>query len=272
MPVRIEAAAATRAAGGRRAAIDVARVLALAVVVLGHLLLAVVDRAPDGNVRGANLLALLPGWTWVAAAAPMPVFFAAAGWANATARLGAAAPRLRALVGVAAVVALWAMAVVAATLAAGDPGIVAAGARISTQPLWFLAAYLPLAASGPPLARIAARRPVAWVGGCLVLLAALDLGRFWFGAPDWIAWLGFYAVWGIPWLAGAWWRDRWEHRAVRERAVGLLLLSSAGLAAAALVVSGVTSRRSSTSCRAPGPTPRRRRCTPPLPAWRRRVA
>ena len=37
--------------------------------------LAVVDRQ-HGDLRGANLLELRPGWAWIAALAPMPVFFA----------------------------------------------------------------------------------------------------------------------------------------------------------------------------------------------------
>jgi hypothetical protein len=92
------AASSPAATPGRREGIDVARILALLVVVLGHLLLAVVDR-PGDEVRGANLLALHPGWALVAAAAPMPVFFAAGGWANATAAWSSAVPRLRTLVG-----------------------------------------------------------------------------------------------------------------------------------------------------------------------------
>jgi hypothetical protein len=51
--------------GERRPAIDVARILALVVVVAGHLMLAVVDR-PNGELRAANLLELYPGWEWLA--------------------------------------------------------------------------------------------------------------------------------------------------------------------------------------------------------------
>jgi len=71
----------------------VARVGALVLVVLGHLTLAVIDRGPDGAIRGSNLLSLHPGWVWLAMLAPMPVFFAAAGWANATADAASAAGR-----------------------------------------------------------------------------------------------------------------------------------------------------------------------------------
>ena len=195
---------------GRREGVDVARVLALLIVVLGHLLLAVVER-PHDEVRGANLLALHPGWALLAVAAPMPVFFAAGGWANATATLAAAAPRLRTLVGLGAVaVVAWSIAVALATLfGGGDSGIVGDGARVATQPLWFLAAYVPFAAAGGSLARLARHIRVV-LPAMLALLLALDVARFGFDAPEWIGWPGFFLAWGTPWLLGAWWRHRVE--------------------------------------------------------------
>ena len=207
----------------RRDAIDVARVLALLIVVAGHLLLAVIDRH-GGKLRGANLLALHPGWAPAAALAPMPVFFAAAGWANATSSWARAAPRLRTLTGLGAVVVCsWSAVVLAADLLTGSPGVVADGARIATQPLWFLAAYVPLAAVGAGLARCASRHIVGAVGGGLVLIAGLDVARFGSGAPEWIGWPGFYLAWGTPWLVGAWWRSRSEAGVVHERRLGLFL-------------------------------------------------
>src|SRR5262245_9729886 len=199
----------TPAPAGRRDGIDVARSLALVVVVAGHLAMAAVDRRPGGGVRAANLFALRPGWAGVAALAPMPVFFAAGGWANATATPAGSARRLRALVGMgAAVVGAWSAAVVVATSVAGRPGEVGTGARLATQPLWFAAAYLPLPASGAALARLARRHPLGSVGGCLAGLVVLDLARFARGGPAWVAWPGFWLAWGTPWLLGAWWRSR----------------------------------------------------------------
>ena len=219
---------------GRRDGIDVARVAALVVVVVGHLTLAVVDR-DAGSVRGANLLALHPGWAWIAAAAPMPVFFAAGGWANAHTSLVPAAPRLRTLVGVAAVVVVsWSALVVVAWAVAGEPGVVADGARIATQPVWFLAAYVPFVALGRWSAGVAARSPVAVVGGCLAVLAVLDVARFALGAPEWVGWPGFFVAWGVPWLAGGWWRDRAE-RGFDEQRAGLVIAVAATAASLALV-------------------------------------
>lgn len=241
----------------RRGAIDVARVVALLVVVLGHLSLAVIDRGPDGALRGANLIALHPGWLWVTALSPMPVFFAAGGWANSTSTLGHAARRLRTIVGLATfVVTLWSVASIVELLVRGDGGIVADGARIATQPLWFLAAYVPFASFGSTLTR-AARRPLASVGACLVALAVLDVARFGFGAPRWVAWPGFFAAWGVPWLLGAWWRTRadgWHPRT--EQLVGLTFAVGGTIACAALVrwarytpalIDAVPGRRSNTT-------------------------
>ena len=219
----------------RRDAIDVARVLALTLVVVGHLALAVIDTV-DGEVRGANLLELRPGWAWIAVVAPMPVFFAAAGWANATATSQSAAPRLRALVGTAAVVVgSWAALVIAAVAITGEAGVVGDGARIATQPLWFVAAYAPMAAAGHRLAALAVRCPGLVLGACLAVLAALDLLRFGLGWPSWIGWPGFYLAWGVPWLAGSWWRVRASRGVFDERRTGIAMLVGAGGAAVALV-------------------------------------
>ncbi len=190
---------------------------------LGHLLLAVIDR-PHGSIRGANLLALHPGWAWVAAFSPMPVFFAAAGWANASATPVTAAPRLRTLVGLGAVaVCVWSLAVTVAVTVNGSAGIVGAGARIATQPLWFLAAYVPFAAGGARLAKLASRHFVMTIASCLALLVAFDTARFGFGAAEWIGWPGFFLAWGTPWIAGAWWRDRRESGSFDERRVGVVM-------------------------------------------------
>ncbi len=240
----------------RRAAIDVARVLALALVVAGHLTLAVIDRT-NGELRGANLLTLHPEWALLTAAAPMPLFFAAGGYANATATLAATARRLRLLAALGAVVvSAWSVAVIVAMLATGRPGIVGQGARLATQPLWFVAAYAPFAASGRPLARLAGRHPVLSIGGCLTGLAVLDVARFVFDAPRWIGWIGFVLAWVVPWLAGGWWRHRIEHGELNERRTGVVLASASiavglvlvhGFGYSAALIDAVPSARSNTT-------------------------
>lgn len=228
-------------------------------VVFGHLLIAAVDTGPDGRARGENLFALRPGWGWLAVLAPMPVFFAAAGFANATVSLHRAAPRLRRLIGTAAVVvAAWSVVVVVAAIVS-DTDLVAKGARLATQPLWFLAAYVPFAAVATRVAAIASRPAAMAVtaAGSLLVVAVLDLLRFAGGLPTWIGWPGFFLAWGIPWLLGSWWRAHdggWARN--RERAVGLVLLAFAAVGAwmlvrffgyrAALIDFGDTSRSNTT--------------------------
>jgi hypothetical protein len=219
----------------RRGAIDVARIGALGVVVLGHLLMAVIDRGPDGELRGANLLALRPGWSWLGVLSPMPVFFAAAGWANRGSRWRDVVPRLGALVGFAAVVvAAWSTLVVVTVAALGDPGVVGDGARIATQPFWFLAAYVPLLVAGPLVDRLA-QHPLATTAAVLVVVAVTDLARFGMGWSSLVGWPGFFLVWGLPWVLGAWWRARCERGAFAERRVGAALMV-VGLAGALLLV------------------------------------
>ncbi|MGA7758547.1 MAG: hypothetical protein WCA90_05330 [Ilumatobacteraceae bacterium] len=227
---------APRPRSGRRGAIDVARVGALVMVVIGHLGLAVIDRGPDGALRGANVLALHPGLAWLAMLAPMPVFFAAAGWANATATPRSAAPRLGRLVGLSAVVVvLWSVSSVGELLVRGGGGVVADGGRLATQPLWFLAVYVPFAALGSTIAGLA-ERPLLALGGCVAGLVVLDVVRFGFGAPELVGWPGFFLAWGVAWLLGAWWRLRWQTGWTHERRTGALLAVAGSAVACGLVI------------------------------------
>lgn len=191
----------------RRPAIDVVRIGALAMVVVGHLLMAVVDRGDDDALRGVNLFELAPGWRSLTLLSPMPLFFAAAGWANTAASVESAARRLRPLVGLAAVVvSLWYLPALIELVVRGERGVFGDGARLATQPVWFLAAYLPFAAAGSWMARMA-RRPGRSIGACLGLLAVVDVARFALGADEIVGWLGFLPAWAVPWLLGAWWRQ-----------------------------------------------------------------
>jgi len=241
----------------RRGAIDIARSGALVLVVIGHLTLAVIDRGPDGSLRGVNLVALHPGWYWLTALAPMPIFFAAAGFANSSSSLTGSAQRLRTIVGLGAVVVgVWSLASMIELAVRGDGGIVADGARIATQPLWFLAAYVPFTAVGSRLATLA-RQPVLVIIAALSALTAIDVARFVGDAPRWIGWPGFFLAWGIPWLLGAWWRQRSiDWRLQREQRVGIGLAVSAIAVCVALVewggyspalIDAVPGRRSNTT-------------------------
>ncbi len=203
--------------------IDFIRAGSLAVVILGHWLMATVV-VTEGGIRGSSALAELP-WatplTWLLQV--MPLFFVAGGFANlmswrsvrgrhggyatyAYLRIG----RLirPTLVFVTAVpVVLFALS----QLGFGDREVALAG-RLLAQPLWFLAVYVLVTALAPVCASWHARRPVAAVA-CLGLLAvAADVVRF-LGYPP-IGYLNFGFVWLFAqqlgfWYAGARRPPRW---------------------------------------------------------------
>jgi len=230
----------------RRPAVDVARVVALATVVIGHLAMAIVDRDAEGAIRGTNLFTLHPQWAWSTVISPMPVFFVAAGYANAGSTMAVAATRTRTLVGLAAtVLGSWSAAVVAAELVTGGGGsVVSDGARLATQPLWFIAAYVPLVTAAAAWSRSLAAHPLEAAIGCAGIVAVSDVSRFVLGAPDWAGWPGFLAAWAVPWCIGAWWRGRDASSRVREdgrdRSAGEvrsgLALAAGGVLVATLLV------------------------------------
>src|SRR4029079_17438419 len=89
-----------------------------------------------------------------------------------------------------------------------------------------------------PIARVAARRPIVAIGGCLGLLAVLAVIPFGYDGPAALGWAGFLVAWSVPWLAGAAWRSRSERGAFAERRVGLALLAGFGVVGALLVAFG----------------------------------
>jgi hypothetical protein len=106
---------------------------------------------------------------------------------------------------------------------------------VATQPLWFLAVYVPFAALGSRIAAVA-QRPLLAAGGCFAVLMVLDVARFGFGAPEALGWPGFFLAWGVAWLVGAWWRLRWEAGWPREQRTGALLALIGSVAASGLVL------------------------------------
>lgn len=227
----------------RRPSVDVARVVALALVVVGHLAMAVIDRDPSGALRGTNVFELHPAWSWVTVISPMPVFFVAAGFANAASDPFAAAGRLRTLVGLAAaVIVSWSVVVVVSEPFIGRGSVVGDGARLATQPLWFIAAYAPLLTISAAVSRTMMSRPLVVAVGCVALVATSDLARFVAGAPSWVGWPGFLAAWAVPWTIGAWWRglgttDPTTSRR-REKRTGAILFAGGAVLAVLLVHHG----------------------------------
>ncbi|MFI6413721.1 acyltransferase [Streptomyces sp. NPDC050585] len=214
--------------------IDLLRVASLAVVVLGHWMMAAVTA--DGAV--GNLLAVVPALqaaTW--ALQVMPVFFFVGGFAHALsyrsnpAYAGFVRGRVRRLLRPTALfAAVWGVLALAVQLAGGGDGLTGTALRLVTQPLWFIGVYLAMVAFTPPLLRLHRR----WGWGAFAALAggaaAVDVLRFALDVP-YVEFLNFAFVW----LA--------VHQLGFLRADGRLgapvLLAGAGLAGAvALVAAG----------------------------------
>ncbi|WP_411573968.1 acyltransferase family protein [Streptomyces fradiae] len=220
VPTARELAAATPATRDRY--IDLLRVASLAVVVLGHWLMAAVTA--DGKV--GNLLAVVPRLqvlTW--ALQVMPVFFFVGGFAHALSYRSRPAyaafvrGRVRRLLRPTALfAAVWGAVALAVQLAGAGGGLTGTALRLVTQPLWFIGIYLAMVAFTPPLLRLHRR----WGWGAFAALAggaaAVDGLRFAAGVP-YVEFLNFALVWlavhqlgflradgrlGAPWaLAGA---------------------------------------------------------------------
>jgi hypothetical protein len=234
-------AAATPAERNRYA--DALRVGSIAVVVLGHWLLAVI-LVQDGRIVTAHLLEVRPWTQWLTwLLQVMPVFFFVGGYANALAWRSARARgegfagwvrgRARRLLRPALPLLVLAVPLAAALAALGVPAeLVRLGSQIVIVPLWFLAVYL-LVVALVPLTHAWHRRHGARVLVVLALLAAtLDVTRR-LGVPA-LAWANYALVWGAVHQAGYLWRDG----RLPRRPAGALALAAGGVGVLAGVVVG----------------------------------
>ncbi|MEU8620151.1 acyltransferase [Streptomyces sp. NPDC048623] len=222
-------AAATPA--GRDRYVDLLRVASLAVVVLGHWLMAAVTS--DGQV--GNLLAVVPGLqilTW--ALQVMPVFFFVGGFSHALAhrsRPRYAAflrARLQRLLRPTMVfIGVWGALALVVQLLGADGGLTGVALRLVTQPLWFIGIYLAMVALTPPLLKLHGRYGWGAFGGLVAGAVLVDVLRFAVGVP-YVEFLNFALVW----LA--------VHQLGFLRADGMIrrpaLLAAAGLVGAGLLV------------------------------------
>jgi len=214
-PTAADVAAATPATRDRY--VDFLRVASLAIVMLGHWLMAALVWQ-GGRLRATNILETAQGaqWlTWIFQI--MPVFFVVGGFANSvswasTVRRGGTygewlGSRLTRLVRpVMAFALVWTGLVVGLQLAGVDPAAFRAGSI--GQPLWFLAVYVGVVAVAP--VAVAAQRRWGW-GASMALaagVALVDIARWPFGAPL-VGWANLALVWlfahqlGVAWQAGA---------------------------------------------------------------------
>ncbi|NLA36316.1 MAG: acyltransferase [Actinobacteria bacterium] len=209
--------AAANTPPGRDRVVDLLRGVSLAIVVLGHTLMAVVEWDGPRPVIG-NLLAEIPELqilTWVLQI--MPVFFAAgaianrASWASwsssgaaghdwATWVWGRTARLVRPVLWF---LAVWIPVVIVLGLTVGsdaDPL-----ARLSSQLLWFLGVYIVVVAFTPLEVRWA-KAGVAPVAVLLAAVAVVDLVRF--NTHDAVALINFVLVWLMAATLGLVVRDR----------------------------------------------------------------
>ncbi|MBQ0848081.1 acyltransferase [Streptomyces sp. BH-SS-21] len=230
---RIDAATPAR----RDRGVDALRALAILGVVLGHWLVTALV-ADGGTLHTSSPLAPMP---WLApvswAFQTLAVFFLVGGhlatrsYASARARgttygrwLGTRLTRL--FKPVAAVLGLWAVAVVGLLLTGADMGTVHALLKLALSPLWFLLVLAGLTALTPLVTRVNPLWPLA-------VVLHVDLVRFGFGGPPWLGWVNVAAGWLVPFTLGAAWT-----RGELTRRSGWVLLTLGAATTAALVAWG----------------------------------
>ncbi len=230
-------AVADRTPARRERYVDFLRVFSLAVVMLGHWLMAVVEWR-DGRLVADNVLESAPAaqWlTWVFQI--MPVFFVVGGFSNTASWTAAVRDgrgygdwltgRLVRLVRpVLAFALVWAALVAGLVVMGIDPGAVRAGSI--AQPLWFLAVYVVVVAVAPAL--VAAQRRWGWAVavGLGAGVALVDLARWPLGVPL-VGWANLALVWLFAHQLGVAWRDGAVDGWSRRRSVGLALAGLGGL-------------------------------------------
>jgi fucose 4-O-acetylase-like acetyltransferase len=218
-----ELAAATPSTRNRY--VDLLRFLSIAVVVLGHWLIAVLGFR-DGRFVGENLLEIFPDVqiaTWLFQV--MPIFFLVGGytntlsWESATRRGESYGDWLRArytrLLRPALVfVAFWTVLPMIA-VAVGLPSSMAlVGGREVSLPLWFLSIYVLAVAAIPGLLAVHRRFGVAVPAVLAAGTVLADIGHYGLDRP-WIAIANYALVWlavielGFLWREGVLSERRW---------------------------------------------------------------
>lgn len=225
--------------------VDLLRVVALAVVMLGHFFMVAVVVEPDGAVEVTNALAEIPWaqWlTWVLQV--MPVFFAvggfshAVGWASVERHGGSYADFMAARVErllrpTLVFIAIGATLGVVVEASGNLSGTATMILRVIPQPLWFIGIYLAVVLLAPPMLR-AHRR---WGLRVLVVLfaatATVDVLRLALDAPEVVGYLNFAFVWLAVHQCGFFYADGVADRGGRRLAAALAV---GGLAATAGLV------------------------------------
>lgn len=216
--------------------VDFLRVVSMAVVVIGHWLMAVLWIDPNGDVLLANALDNNPPLqlaTWVLQV--MPLFFLAGGFSNgrslraaeAEGAVGAWLGRRgrRLIVPISLLVAFWAALAPVFRLWL-DADLVAAAARGALMPLWFISVYLGIVLLAPITHRWWMRWGWRTVVVGIALTLSVDLIRFTMGV-DWLGWANFAFMWGTVHQVGYGmddWRKPSVGRWLAPLGLGLLIL------------------------------------------------
>ena len=238
-PSPAEIAAATPA--GRDRYVDFLRAASLAMVVLGHWLMAAVEYR-HGRLEATNVLRDVPSaraLTW--ALQVMPLFFFVGGFANsaswsAARRDGVSygtwlGSRVHRLVRPAAAFAvIWTLLAAALTASGLAARSLAALDKTLALPLWFLAVYLVVVALAPAMLAVHRRLGLA-VPVCLAAgVVAVDVAHWTLDVPL-VGWANFAFVWLFAHQLGFLWRDG----RLPTRATTRWALAGAGVAALVLL-------------------------------------
>ncbi|KRE60460.1 acyltransferase [Nostocoides sp. Soil756] len=234
-PARIAAATPS----SRNRVVDLLRVAALTVVVLGHWLIAAVT--VRGGVLETGAVLDRAAWThpltWVFQV--MPVFFLVGGYANAVSWRAARergtrwpewllARLRRLLTPVAPLLVSWLVLLVVADAAGVDRASLRTASQVALVPTWFLAAYVVVCALAPLTLRAWERWGWAGVVAPLVLAGGVDLVSLTVG-PWWVGFANYVLVWGAVHQLGYAWLD--DRLAGVGRRVALAAVGAAGLVA-----------------------------------------
>ncbi|MDP3890964.1 acyltransferase [Nocardioides sp.] len=236
----------------RNRVVDLLRAAAIAVVVVGHWLMAAVHVDASGDLRRGDLLSLAD-WThpltWVLQV--MPVFFLVGGYANALSWRGAQLrgasygawlrARLRRLIiPVLPLMVFWAVVAPAAHGLGVSPAALRIASMASLVPTWFLAAYVVVVALTPVTLALWDR--LGWgsvvagvLAGGLIDAVSITTDQLLVGFLNYVVVWGTVHQLGYAWLDGALSGTRRRLVLAAVGLAGLLVLVVAGPYAVSMV-------------------------------------
>ena len=215
---------------GRNRYVDFLRAVSIAVVVLGHWLIAA-PLIANGDVRAISLLSAEPWTQWLTwVFQVMPIFFVVGGYSNAASwtasvRRGETysewlSSRLRRLVMPAVpLVIAWSGFALGARALGIDGALLGLSSQVALIPLWFLATYVVAVALTPLTQRLWNRFGLGSIIAMFAAAAAVDALRF--STGDLVGWANFVFVWGAMHQLGYAWRDRRLGTTSQALAVGI---------------------------------------------------